>query len=97
MGLAQQVGQELLVTRIVRQGLPGHGQPHRDRHEPGLRAVVQVTFDPAQFGTVRVEHVRTRAAEKAGVATNQPAGDGKPAGDSTRGEQIVSQRTEEEK
>jgi NADH-quinone oxidoreductase subunit E len=39
----------------------------------------------------------TSPAEKAGVATNQPAGDGKPAGDSTRGEQIVSQRTEEEK
>ncbi|GLY05832.1 NADH-quinone oxidoreductase subunit NuoE [Actinoplanes sp. NBRC 101535] len=36
-------------------------------------------------------------AEKAGVATNEPAGDGKPAGDSTRGERIVSQRTAEHK
>ncbi|GIF05263.1 NADH-quinone oxidoreductase subunit NuoE [Actinoplanes siamensis] len=36
-------------------------------------------------------------AEQAGTATNVPAGDGKPAGDSTRGERIVSQGTEEEK
>jgi hypothetical protein len=33
----------------------------------------------------------------AGVATTPPAGYGTPPGDSTRGEQIVSQRTEEEK
>lgn len=36
-------------------------------------------------------------AEKAGVAGSEPAGDGKPAGDSSRGEQVVSQRTAEQK
>ncbi|GAA4944053.1 NADH-quinone oxidoreductase subunit NuoE [Actinoplanes utahensis] len=36
-------------------------------------------------------------AEAAGVAANTPAGDGKPAGDSSRGEHIVSQRTAEQK
>ncbi|MEV0896543.1 NADH-quinone oxidoreductase subunit NuoE [Actinoplanes sp. NPDC049802] len=34
----------------------------------------------------------TTPAEKAGVASNEPAGDGKPAGDSTRGERIVSEQ-----
>ena len=36
-------------------------------------------------------------AEKAGVAANQTAGDGKPAGDTERGEQIVTQRNAEQK
>ena len=36
-------------------------------------------------------------AEAAGVAANTPAGDGKPAGDSARGERIVSQRTADQK
>ncbi len=35
----------------------------------------------------------TNPAEKAGTASNEPAGDGKPAGDTNRGEQIVSEGT----
>ncbi|MEU4622428.1 NADH-quinone oxidoreductase subunit NuoE [Actinoplanes sp. NPDC023801] len=36
-------------------------------------------------------------AERAGVASNQPAGDGKPAGDTERGESIVTERNAEQK
>ncbi|GIE35272.1 hypothetical protein Ait01nite_083170 [Actinoplanes italicus] len=36
-------------------------------------------------------------AERAGVASNEPAGDGKPAGDTQRGESIVTQRNAEQK
>ncbi|MEU4694560.1 NADH-quinone oxidoreductase subunit NuoE [Actinoplanes sp. NPDC023714] len=36
-------------------------------------------------------------AEAAGAAGSEPAGDGKPAGDGTRGERIVSQRTADQK
>ncbi|MDI6100625.1 NADH-quinone oxidoreductase subunit NuoE [Actinoplanes sp. NEAU-A12] len=36
-------------------------------------------------------------AEEAGTASNEPAGDGKPAGDTNRGERIVTERTAEQK
>ncbi|BBH65678.1 hypothetical protein ACTI_23630 [Actinoplanes sp. OR16] len=36
-------------------------------------------------------------AEVAGTAGNEPAGDGKPAGDGSRGERIVAQRTADQK
>lgn len=41
--------------------------------------------------------VPTNAAERAGTAANAPAGDGKPAGDTQRGESIVSEETAERK
>ncbi|KDN87354.1 hypothetical protein KCH_08880 [Kitasatospora cheerisanensis KCTC 2395] len=52
--LRQQLRHQL---RLLVQQFAGHAEPHRDRHQPGLRAVVQVPFDAAQFGAVRVHRV----------------------------------------
>ena len=62
-----------------RRAAPRRGQLHRQRDEPGLRAVVQVALDPPQLGGLDVE----RAAAGAGQlvdALDQPAlaGPGQP-------------------
>ncbi|MBG0565276.1 NADH-quinone oxidoreductase subunit NuoE [Actinoplanes aureus] len=70
-----------------------------DVKDPEVRAAESrnPTADtPAPSGTATTP-VPTTPAEADGVADNEPAGDGKPAGDSTRGESIVSQRTAEQK
>ncbi len=53
MGLLEQPGQR---SRLLGKRLPCHAEPHRDGDQPGLRAVVQVTLDAAQFRAVGVEH-----------------------------------------
>ncbi|BCB77564.1 hypothetical protein Pflav_039740 [Phytohabitans flavus] len=71
--LPQQVGDS---RWRVGQRLPGDGQPHRDRHQPGLGAVVQVALDPAQLGAVRVEHIRAGAGQL-GHPVGEPLGRGR--------------------
>ena len=52
--LVDHVGQPF---RAVAEQLPHQGQPQGDRHHPGLRPVVQVAFDAAQFGRVRLQRL----------------------------------------
>ncbi|CAM3956491.1 hypothetical protein STAL104432_31140 [Streptomyces albus] len=42
--------------RILLELLLGQAQPHRERHQPRLRPVVQIPFDAAQIGRRRVHH-----------------------------------------
>ncbi|MFF7079061.1 serine hydrolase [Streptomyces lavendulae] len=42
---------------VLRKGLHGHGEPYGDGHQPGLAAVGQIAFDPAEFRTVRQQDV----------------------------------------
>ena len=57
------------------------GQAHADGDQPGLRAVVQVAFDPAQLGGLGVDGV--------GPGLGQPA---HPVGEHGRGRSGVSRR-----
>ena len=59
-GLGQQFGQQIRVGRPQRLGQP---EAHRHRHQPGLRAVVQVALDPPQLGGLDVESAAAGAGQ----------------------------------
>ncbi|GCB47975.1 hypothetical protein SNL152K_5298 [Streptomyces sp. NL15-2K] len=54
LGLVQQLAGGLGITVV---GTLGQPDPHRQGHQPRLRAVVQIPLDPAQLGTVRGDRV----------------------------------------
>lgn len=68
-----------------------------DLKDPEVRTAEQrnpTTGEPDRTGGAEADApAPENPAEAAGVAQNRTAGDGKPAGDTTRGERIVSQRT----
>ncbi|WP_304523777.1 NADH-quinone oxidoreductase subunit NuoE [Actinoplanes sp. DH11] len=72
-----------------------------DLKDPEVRTAEQrnpTMGEPDRTGGAEAdEPAPENPAEAAGVAQNRTAGDGKPAGDTTRGERIVSQRTADQK
>ena len=72
-----------------------------DVKDPEVRTAEQrnpTMGEPDKTGDAKAgTPVPTNAAEAAGVAKNAPAGDGKPAGDTERGESIVSDATDDQK
>ncbi len=73
----QQLGRRL---RFARELLLGHAEAHAERDEPRLRAVVEVTLDPAQLGLLHVDRSGAarlerrdplRQGARAGRATEQ--------------------------
>ncbi|WP_433828042.1 NADH-quinone oxidoreductase subunit NuoE [Actinoplanes sp. CA-015351] len=86
--VAEKVGEHRHAGRTTDTG---------DVKDPEVRAAESrnPTADtPAESGVATADAPEpSNPAEAAGVAGNEPAGDGKPAGDGTRGERIVAQRT----
>jgi NADH-quinone oxidoreductase subunit E len=70
-----------------------------DVKDPEIRTAEQrqpTMGEPDRTGDAKAEQpVPTNAAEASGVAQNEVAGDGKPAGDTQRGESIVSESNAE--
>jgi NADH-quinone oxidoreductase subunit E len=90
-----------VVGKVEERRHAGRTTDTGDVKDPEVRTAEQrnpTMATPDRTGTTEATQPPAETpAERAGVAANAPAGDGKPAGDSTRGESIVSQGTEEQK
>ncbi|MGK5680344.1 NADH-quinone oxidoreductase subunit NuoE [Actinoplanes sp. URMC 104] len=89
------------VKEAVTEKVSHAGQPVRagDEKDPEVRTAEQrnpTMGTPDKTGDAQATTpTPTNPAEAAGAAKNVPAGDGKPAGDTERGEDIVSKETSE--
>lgn len=64
LGVPADVGQEFEGAVGVAVQQPGGAvERHAQRHEPDLRAVVQIPFDALQFGGLRVQGLRPRVGQ----------------------------------
>jgi NADH-quinone oxidoreductase subunit E len=106
-GAAEKAAEKVVETRksrprktaAARQATDNAGKTTDtgDVKDPEVRTAEQrnpTMGTPDKTGDAQAqEPVPTNPAEAAGVAANQAAGDGKPAGDTERGESIVSEST----
>jgi NADH-quinone oxidoreductase subunit E len=88
----------VVVEKVEERRHAGRTTDTGDLKDPEVRAAESRNPTADTPGGAEVASpAPTNAAEKAGVESNETAGDGKPAGDSTRGEQIVSRGTADQK
>ncbi|WP_250029214.1 NADH-quinone oxidoreductase subunit NuoE [Paractinoplanes maris] len=95
--------EEVVERRSAKQATDNAGQPVTtgDVKDPETRTAETRNPDastPDRTGTTdEKKPVATNPAEAAGAAANETAGDGKPAGDTERGESIVSREAADRK